>query len=338
MRNAVHVLDCTLRDGGYVNDWRFGDAVSREIVELNGASGVEYSELGFIRFCDYEDGKMQFSEMEQIARLFRPSERKLAAMVEIGYGYPVSKFPLRSGGTVDLVRLVIWKRLISEGVSYASALVEKGYEVTIQATRTDQYTLEEFAELVRRFSAVGIKAFYIVDTFGLMTKRMLMDYAAVADENLGDGIRLGYHAHNNLQQAVMNTVAFCERPWRHELMVDASVMGMGRGAGNLCLELLEKHLNEEFCASYDVGRVHECAERCILPIFRKMPWGYGVPYAMSASKRCNPTYVPYFERAGLSIPQMSEAFDWMRTRDGGIRYDEAFADAAIAEVKGRSRT
>lgn len=331
--NTVHVLDCTLRDGGYVNDWCFGDENAKRIVELNVASGVEYSELAFIRNCDYTPDKLEFSEMAQVARLFRPSAAKLAIMVEIGYGYPAAAFPEHSAETVDLVRIVVWKRMIPEAFEYAKALLAKGYEVTIQATRIEQYTPDEFRDFVDFFSRLPLKAIYIVDTFGLLDAAKLLEYARSADAALGSGIRLGYHAHNNMQQAVANMAAFCSTPWRHEIMIDASVMGIGRGAGNLCLELAEKYLNENFGGSYHPESLYECAERYIRPIFEKSPWGYSIPYLLSATYARNPTYVSRLVDSGLSLMQIERAFRMMKERDVGIRYDEAMCDALIEEVK-----
>lgn len=337
MMNSVHVLDCTLRDGGYVNDWRFGDENARRIVALNAASGVDYVELAFIRGGTYEPGRLEFSEMSQIARLFRPSRQKLAAMVEIGYGYPVSAFPRRSEATVDLVRLVVWKRMIPESVEYARALIEKGYEVSIQATRIEQYTQEEFADFAARFSQLSPRSVYIVDTFGLLTKRRLLEYAEAADANLAPNVYLGYHAHNNMQQAVSNMAAICEHPWRHELMLDASVMGIGRGAGNLCLELLETYLNENFGGNYRVEDVYACAERFIRPVFQASPWGYSIPYLLSARNGCNPTYVGAFSAAGLSICEMAEAFRRMRAAGEGIRFDPAAVARLVRAVRSEGR-
>ncbi len=333
MKNTVHVLDCTLRDGGYVNNWQFGDEPARQIVELNAASGVDYVELAFIRSGIYEPGRLEYSTMDQIARIFRPSRHKLAAMVEIGYGYPVDAFPERSEQTVDLVRLVVWKRMIPESVAYAKALLAKGYEVSIQATRIEQYSLEEFADFVARFSQLSPRSIYIVDTFGLLTKQRLLAYAEVADAHLGPGIYLGYHAHNNMQQAVSNMVAICEHPWRHELMLDASVMGIGRGAGNLCLELLETYLNENFGGAYRVDNIFACAEKYIQPIFQTSPWGYSIPYLLSALNGRNPTYVGVFTAAGLSTPEMAAAFSRLRACSEGIRFDPAVAERIVHEIR-----
>ena len=330
--NKIQVLDCTLRDGGYINDWRFGDKNSQEIVRLVSSSGVDYAELAFIRLCEYEKDKMEFSDMSQITRLFRPSDYKLSAMVEIGYGYPVTRFPERSTDTVDLVRIVVWKRMIRETFEYAKALIAKGYEVGIQATRIEQYNLDEFKEFVELFSQVNPKGIYIVDTFGLLTKERLLEYATVADKYMADGICIGYHAHNNMQQAFSNMVAFTEYPWNHPLMIDASVMGIGRGAGNLCLELFEKYLNENFSGKYHEHYLYEAAEKYIDPIYKQKTWGYSIPYLLSAIYGRNPTYVDYLIEKGLTFSEMNKLFSEMKDRNVGIVYDLKMCDGLLNEL------
>lgn len=332
MNKKVEILDCTLRDGGYVNDWRFGDENAKEIVSLVFSAGVDYAELAFIRNSDYEKGKLEFSEMKQVTDIFRPFSHKLAIMVEIGYGYPIEKFPIRSDLTVDLVRIVVWKRMLKESFEYAKQLLEKGYEVAIQATRTEQYNTEEFTEFIHLFSELNLKAIYIVDTFGLLTKDSLLHYAQIADDNLGEGIRLGYHAHNNMQQAFSNMVAFVEHDWKHDLMVDASVMGMGRGAGNLCLELLGKYMNEHG-ENMNLEPMYEVAETYLKPFYEKTPWGYSMPYMLSAMNGRNPSYVKYMQDKGLTIPQMAEVYAAMKEQGVGITYDIEMCNKLIEKIK-----
>lgn len=158
----IQVLDCTLRDGGYVNDWMFGDKEATDIVRLLSYTGVDYIEVGFIKLCDYIADKIQFSRMEQVAKLFKPTNQKLALIVEVGYGYPVDLFPERSENTVDLVRVIMWKRMLKEGLEYCKELKRKGYEVGVQATRTEQYSDEEFADFVKMFSDISPKVFILL--------------------------------------------------------------------------------------------------------------------------------------------------------------------------------
>ena len=332
MTNNVKILDCTLRDGGYVNDWQFGDDNAKDICRLISQTGVDYFEVGFIKLCDYVKDKIQFSEMSQIANLFKPTKQKLSLIVEVGYGYPVSAFPEHSEGTVDLVRVIMWKRMLKEGLEYCRQLKQKGYEVSVQATRTEQYSLEEFAEVCKMFSEINPDALYIVDTFGLLTKEKLLEYASVADQNLASGIRLGYHAHNNMQQAFSNAVAFMEHPWQHDIMLDASVYGMGRGAGNLCLELLLQYMNENKGGEYDVSPLYEVMDKYLKLFYEKSPWGYSMPYQLSAINGRNPSYVGYMQKRGLTIPQMAKVYQKMREKGVGITYDEEMCNEMIKLV------
>ena len=332
MTNNVKILDCTLRDGGYVNDWQFGDDNAKEISRLISQSGVDYFEVGFIKLCDYVKDKIQFGEMSQIANLFKPTKQKLSLIVEVGYGYPVSAFPEHSEDTVDLVRVIMWKRMLKEGLEYCRQLKQKGYEVSVQATRTEQYSLEEFADVCKMFSEINPDALYIVDTFGLLTKEKLLEYATVADQNLASGIRLGYHAHNNMQQAFSNAVAFMEHPWKHSIMLDASVFGMGRGAGNLCLELLLQYMNDTKGCSYKTDVLYQIMDKYLKSYYEKSPWGYSMPYQLSAINGRNPSYVGFMQSKGLTIEQMAKVFRLMREEGVGITYDEEMCNKLIKTI------
>lgn len=330
--NRIKVLDCTLRDGGYVNDWKFGDDNAKAIVNELSSTGIDYIEVGFIKLCDYEKDKIQFNQMSQVANLFKPIKQKLSLIVEVGYGYPVELFPRHSEDTVDLVRVIMWKRMLKEGLEYCKQLIEKGYEVGVQATRTEQYSDEEFADFVRMFSSINPKGIYIVDTFGLLDKKALLRYAEIADANMGEGICLGYHAHNNMQQAFSNAVAMSEHIWSHDIMLDASVFGMGRGAGNLCLELLLNYLNTNFQAGYDINPIYNVAEKYIIPFFNDTPWGYSLPYQLSALNGRNPSYVDYIQKYKLSIPQTKELFETMNSKNVGITFDTEMCDELINKI------
>ena len=115
-------------------------------------------------------------------------------------------------------------------------------------------------------------------------------------------------------------------------MLDASVMGIGRGAGNLCLELLEKYLNENFGGSYAPEHLYECADRYIQPIFNQTPWGYSVPYLLSAMNGRNPSYVAFMRDKKIAIPKMKRVFELMREREVGIRFDPDLCDRLVQEV------
>jgi 4-hydroxy 2-oxovalerate aldolase len=253
-------------------------------------------------------------------------------MVEIGYGYPVSLFPERAKTNVNLVRLIVWKRMIRESIEYCKELKRKGYEICVQATRTDQYSENEFANFIQQFNEVAPRGIYIVDTFGLLTKDKLLKYANIADENLETNVALGYHAHNNMQQAFSNAVALTEIAWNHELMIDASVFGIGRGSGNLCLELYMQYLNDTFNTNYYIAPLLEVYDKYLERFYRESPWGYSLLYYLSAINGVNPSYVNYFEEKKLSVIQIAKVFSEMKKCDVGIVYNTKVADGIIKNI------
>lgn len=331
-KNRIEILDCTIRDGGYINDWTFGDSNAQKIVRAVWDSGVDYSEVGFLRLEEYKRDRQIFSNMAEISDIFQLGNKSLSVMVEIGYGYPVTKFPQKNDTIIDLVRIVVWKRHINQGLEYCKKLKDLGYDVAIQATRTDQYTPDEFVDLIEKCNQFAPKAVYIVDTFGLFTKSMLLEYAGIADNLLQPDIRIGYHAHNNMQQAFSNTIALIDAPYNHNLIIDASIMGMGRGAGNLPLELIEDYLNKEFGLKYNISPLYSVAESILKPIYEGNPWGYSIPYHLSAYYGCNPNYVNLFRKMDLSYQGMEKMFMMLKENDCGIIYDENTANRLHQEL------
>ena len=332
-QNKVYILDCTLRDGGYINDWQFGIENAKHISQLVSSSGVDYVELGFIKDCKYEIDKIQFNDIRQVSSFSQHCKSKIAMMVETGYGYASENFPNKTETIVDLMRLAIWKRNISKSIDYAKKLISKGYDVSMQLTRIEQYSYDEFQQIVKEFSKIHPFAIYIVDTFGLLTKDELLAYAKIIDENADNEIAIGYHAHNNLQQAYCNAIALIEHQWNHKLVVDASVMGIGRGAGNLCLELIENYLHDSFGYEFSQKFLLDCAGQYIEPLYKSTQWGYSIPYFLSAKHKCNPSYVLLLEKMNASITDIDAVFSKMMQQKCGIIYDEQLCKQIFNEVR-----
>ncbi|MDR2651233.1 MAG: hypothetical protein LBC68_02815 [Prevotellaceae bacterium] len=325
----IILLDCTLRDGGYINNWIFGRKNIQEIVGLIGQSNVEYIEIGFIKLGKYDQEQAQFSHMNQLSELLYPTNKKLSVMVEIGYNYPVSSFPIKSDETADMVRVILWKRLKNECFEYCKELIKKGYQVCVQLTRTDQYTTEEFTNFIKIFNQIELYGLYIVDTFGVFTKDMLFKYFDIADDILNQNIALGYHSHNNMQQSFANASALTEVKRNHTLMIDASILGIGRGAGNLHLELFMKYLNEKHGKNYNIVPILEAANDYIIPIYEKNPWGYSILYYLSAINNINPSYVNYIKDKNFTVHQIDQLFKKMSQDGVNIVYDENAIDKII---------
>lgn len=332
MKNRVSILDCTLRDGGYMNDWRFGEDCAKDIVSTLDSMGVDYIEVGFLANEPDEKGRMVFTDIEEAAKLFPKRQAKRSIMVKHGEDYLASQIPERKDTSIDMIRVMLWSRLLDEGVDFCKELVDKGYEVGIQATRTDQYSDEAFADFVRKYDAIHPTAVYVVDSFGQLDKERVLRYAEIADELLSPDVLLGYHAHNNLQQAMTNAAAFIERDWKHNIIVDGSIQGMGQGAGNLPLELFCKYLTGKNVRNVDYHPTLRLIDKYISKFYEKNQWGCSTPYMLSASYGCNPRYVKYLLGKGLTNEQIGKVFAMMKANDTNIRYNLEACDSYIEKV------
>jgi len=320
------VLDCTLRDGGYVNDWRFGENAIHGVRRALAQAGVEISELGFFRDEAYTPDRAVYDSAERMATVIGEKEPTTlyTGLIEMANYFPPEKLAPRFEEGPDAIRYSFWKRLMDDAYDYCARIRDKGYLLCCQPTRVEQYSDEDFAALCERFSTLDPYALYIVDTFGLLRKDDLLRYARIADETLGKGIILGYHAHDNMGQAFGNATAFLELPLSSDRVrqVDASIGGIGRGAGNLRLETTLEYLNTIHGTSYDLNPVYEAWDRYIAPVKNDFTWGFDMAYFIAAANACNPNYAMYYLEKGLSSAQIDTIIHGIEGPDKYLYSDE----------------
>lgn len=332
---SIEVLDCTLRDGGYVNEWAFGFDNARAITELVSYSGAKFVEVGFIGPHQDMDGVVRFSSMENLMKVFGNLKRRARlSVMTYAEGYTADNFPVCSAETTEMIRVIFWKRNLEEGVEYCRKLVSKGYQVGVQLARTEQYDLSEIGDIVKMFNDVHPYAVYLVDSFGTFNRDKMLRYAEIYDKSLASDIRFGFHAHNNMQQAMTNAVTFCEQGYEHDLILDASVLGIGRGAGNLSIELFMNYLNQRGY-TFDLEPICKVANRYVEPIKKQIPeseiWGYSYPYFLAATTGRNHSIVNYLLEKKVDIEKMSRIFKRMEQEGTGIRFEKDLCDKMIEE-------
>lgn len=290
----IKILDCTLRDGGYINDWNFGEKVIKSILKRLSDANVDIVECGFLSECNYDVNKTIFNHTSQISNLLPEKKMKYVAMVALGEKeIAYEKIPVCAGQSIFGIRLTFHKHEVERAFDYAQKLMEKGYEVFIQPVGTCSYTDIQLLELVERVNVLKPYAFSIVDTLGTITGKELMRLFQMIDNNLDNAIRIGFHSHNNLQLAFSNAQELMQTFTKREIIIDASVQGMGRGAGNLCTELIAQFMNDNLGTSYNVTALLEIIDRYLIKIKETNPWGYMIPYYISAVNGCHPNYATY---------------------------------------------
>ena len=290
----IKILDCTLRDGGYVNAWNFGEKTIRRIVGNLTDAGIDFVEIGFLQSKPYTSDKTLFRTVSEFAPFIPAKRRKTEYFGMITFGdYPLDDIPENDGSSVDGFRIIFKKKQWREALDYCQAVKNKGWKIFINPMHTYNYSDRELLDLLDAVNAIQPTGFSIVDTMGVMSADNLVRMFMLVDHNLADGIRVCFHSHNNLQQSFTNAAALINCKTKREIVIDVSVMGMGRGAGNLNAELMISHLNENYDAEYDLLPILKIADEHISKIFARTPWGYNLPYFLAASVKCHPNYASY---------------------------------------------
>lgn len=309
----MYLLDCTLRDGGYVNDWEFGYDTIINIYERLVSAKVDMIEVGFIDGSrPYDKDRSIFPDTAGVKRTFDGFDKGKSLIVGmIDYGTcPIENIELQKDSFLDGIRVIFKKEKMHQAMEFCRQVKQKGYKVFAQAVSITSYDDESFTELLTLVNELEPYFFSLVDTYGLLHKEDLQKYLQMVDEGLNPGIGLGYHAHNNFQLAYSNCIEFLEHPIERRMLVDASLYGMGKSAGNAPIELLSMYMNDHCGKNYQVKQLLEAIDVNIMNIYRKMPWGYTFKFYLSAANDCHPNYVTYLqEKRKLSVKSISEILD-----------------------------
>ncbi|QNK58374.1 aldolase catalytic domain-containing protein [Paenibacillus sp. PAMC21692] len=288
------LLDCTLRDGGYINDWKFGYDDIKSILERLTKANIDIIECGFLEDGFYDKDTSLFRDTDQIASLL-PVPRGVSqyvAMIRFGH-LAIDNLKPYDGNSISGLRITFHENEVKEAIEYCRLIQDKGYNVYVQPVGTTSYSDQYLLELITLVNSLKPYAFYIVDTLGLMKKNDLLRMFYLVDNNLSKEIRIGYHSHNNLQLAFSNAQELLNVQTKRNVIIDSSVHGMGRGAGNLNTELITQYLNTAKETAYQTDYLLEIVDETTNVILRKHTWGYSVPYYLAATNNCHPNYASY---------------------------------------------
>ena len=312
--NKVHVLDCTLRDGGYCNEWKFGLENTKLIIEGLTASNVEIIECGFItNNVQYSPDVTKYNNFDEIKKIIPQKRNGHIFVAMMNYGeFEVNDIPDYDGSSIDGIRVAFHKKNLYESLELCKQIKEKGYLVFVQAMVSLSYTDDEFLSLIREVNKIEPYAFYIVDSFGMMKAKDLTRLFYMVEHNLKNSIWIGFHSHNNLQLAYSNAQKLITVQTSRNLIIDSSIMGMGRGAGNLNTELFVEYLNEHANKNYKIKPLIIIIDKIISRFYEKNYWGYSLPNYISASHNAHPNYAGYLDsKKTLTFEDMNNIFDMM---------------------------
>ncbi len=332
----IKLLDCTLRDGGYVNNWAFGSSNIRRIIEGLEAANIDILELGFLRNEEQDPNKTAFSSVENINSFIEKKKNGViySAMIEAFNPFDLNNLSPYSPNGIDLIRVCIWKRCLKEHIEYCKKVKEKGYRITIQPSRVEQYNDDEFIEMVKASNELEPYALYIVDTWGTQSSKQIVHYLELANKYLNPGIKLGYHGHNNKLQALSCAEACLLQDFNRDLCIDSSIMGMGRGAGNLNTEVIMDYLNSYYGKKYEIQPVIDSFNASLSGIYKEKGWGYSMYSYLCSVNNCNPNYASYFIENNYSI-NLFESFLKTLKENEKIVFSTQLIEERIKTLEGK---
>lgn len=337
--NKVHVLDCTLRDGGYCNEWKFGfENVKKIIVGLVEAN-VEIIECGFItNKSPYNLDVTKYNTLDEIARVIPQNRDKKVFVAMMNYGeFNVDDLPAYDASSIDGIRVAFHKKDRYKALELCKEIKAKGYLVFIQAMVSLAYSDEEFLEMINRVNELEPYSFYIVDSFGMMKGKDLTRLFYMVEHNLKESIWIGFHSHNNMQLAYSNAQRLITVQTNRNLIIDSSIMGMGRGAGNLNTELFVEYLNENAGKRYEIKPLLTIVDKILTRFYEQNYWGYSLPNYISASHNAHPNYAGYLDaKKTLTFEDMNNIFDMMDD-DKKVSYDKQYIEALYLKYQEKDR-
>lgn len=293
---GINVLDCTLRDGGLGLEDAAKTGLSSEVFteekiecisEYLASSGLEIVEIGSIEIS--EEDKRGYAIYQNISDISKkmpkrqPSGQMYAAMYR-GPDTPVGDIPDWSPDLCEANRVILRYSEFQKSLDFCAALSRKGYKVFVQPMLTMRYTPEEIQHMISAANDMGAYALYFVDSYGYMQAEDVKRLFRVYDAGLDPSIRIGFHAHNNMNLAFANALTFLAQESDRDIIVDSCMLGMGQGAGNLQTEIIADHLNKTYGKQYNYEAILNACE-IIEQYWTQNTWGYSLTRLLPAIHR-----------------------------------------------------
>lgn len=277
MDNPHQILDCTLRDGAYLVQSHFGDAAIRQIIAQLYEAQIDIIECGFLKNEAHSTGSTVFNQPQQLEQ-YLPTQRNRRTqhvlMADLSR-YDIQQLDDFDGASIQGIRACFFKEERHMALSFCQAILDRGYQLYVQPVDILAYQANELIEMIEHFNPLRPKAFSIVDTFGAMHLHDLKIIFQCVDRHLDPEIQLGFHSHNNQQLSfalAQYLSLLCHN--KRNLIIDTTLYGMGRGAGNTHTELIAHYFNQHQNSHYDLPCLLHLIEKQIIPLKQGHPWGY----------------------------------------------------------------
>tara|TARA_A100001015_G_scaffold320863_1_gene448871 strand:- start:3097 stop:4092 length:996 start_codon:yes stop_codon:yes gene_type:complete len=330
----IKILDCTLRDGSHINKGLFDESDIEMILLALEHSLVDYVEVGFLEPGHSEKALTYFdniSNIDGIIEKYGNSSQSYGVLLRTDL---CSIDLIEPSKLINFFRIAMYPEHINDVIRYANRLKECDYDVSINPIGVSNLSFNQINELITLCNEIEVNTFSIVDTNGALGIKKFKQIFEMAHHGLNNDIAIGLHLHENLNQSQSLVYAALNYEINdRDIIVDASINGMGRVPGNLPLELLMQQLCELELKKLDPRCIYSAATTLRRKYFKKNPWGYQINYAESARLNINRSYPEYFEKFNLPVTKIINLLHKVSKSDHAARFNKSFAKNLIDDDK-----
>ena len=278
-REQIRVFDCTIRDGGLINNHYFTDEFVRAVYQALSKAGIDYMEMGYRSsrelFPPAEYGDWKYCDDEKIRQVIEgiESDIKISIMVD-SYRVKEQQFIPADESPIDMIRSATYVKYIDSAIELINRCHDLGYETTCNIMAISREIEPDIIEALEQLAKTPVDVVYVVDSFGALYCEQIEYLVKLYQEHL-PGKTIGIHCHNNQQLAFGNTI---EGIIHGANYIDGSLYGIGRGPGNCCLELIVGFLKNP---KFDIRPVLKVVQEHMIPMREEIEWGYIIPYMVT---------------------------------------------------------
>lgn len=288
-RPDIRVLDCTVRDGGLMNDHNFGDSVVKAVYKACVDSGIDYMEFGYKSskkiYSPEEYGPWKFCAEDDIRNIVGDNDTslKLSVMADAERTDYRDDILPKDESVLDMIRVATYIHQIPTAIDMIKDAADKGYETTCNIMAISTVQESQLESALDALAQTPVGTVYVVDSFGSLYSEQIRDFTLMYLQRLKmSGKEVGIHTHNNQQLAYSNTI---ESLIHGANILDGSMAGLGRGAGNCPMELLVGFLHNP---KFRLRPLLQCIKDYIEPMHKELGWGFAIPYMITGQLNQHP--------------------------------------------------
>ncbi len=302
----IKILDVTLRDGGRAINYNWGESAMRDISSAVAESGCDLIELGCLRPNCHEKGRSLYTFIEE-AEQYVDSDSGAEYTLMIDYPYPpqydISDLRPYNGGKLKHIRTTFKEGVNREVFEYVQKIVDKGYNLHINLTCFPGYSKDERLRMLEEVNRFGVHNVTLADTYGILNYPSLLTLLSEAHQHLDQSVCLGLHLHDNSLSAYVLAQVFMQHYGeKRNIILDASIGGLGKTSGNPRLEMLMGYVNENHGGNYDISNLLDIESKYIFPGLKQVQKEWDTfYYALAAGSKAIPSLAQQAMRENISV-------------------------------------